>query len=296
MKIFKDTVSWRNLVTAKTISRWPDEIVLLGAEDLGAIEGVPPSHCIAVTDKMSSTDMVALVKNTGVSHILQTTHPRFDHAVNLACSMIHTPIEIMNSPVEHFFAQRNVQPSQVKIEVFPIVFSKDRQATLKELSAYLETIDRTRTIRTSVISIADELFTNALYNAPTDKAKNKLYEKIERTTPVTMDPAHQARLVIASDDHVLLIYSEDSYGSIVPETVIDRLDQCHKHGVESIINFNNGGAGIGCYMMMAQTNSFLLSVQPGVKSVVGGILLLGLPARLVVSIPKNLHMIRMGQT
>jgi hypothetical protein len=71
--------------------------------------------------------------------------------------------------------------------------------------------------------------------------------------------------------------------------VVERISFCYKIGPGSAMNMEGGGVGIGCYMMIEQSNSFLMAVQPGKKSVVGAAVLLGLPKKLILSIPKNLH-------
>ena len=112
-----------------------------------------------------------------------------------------------------------------------------------------------------------------------------------RSSAVEMEPGAHAELFMASDGQILLLGCEDPYGTLQPPKVLNKLRDCYSFGVSQAINFGQGGAGIGCFLMMEQSSSYFLMANPGIKTTVMTCLPLGVPVRVSSAIPKNLHLI-----
>ncbi|OFZ18217.1 MAG: hypothetical protein A2Z20_11885 [Bdellovibrionales bacterium RBG_16_40_8] len=290
MKIITEMAQWRKMIHEETLSRWSDNILLLDTNELKRTQ--TDENCVAIVDKFSTAAVMDIVATTNVKHVIQVSNPKFDHAANLSAALIQQPEHFFSSPAEIFFLHRQKEIPKYASESFSVRNSRDKISVLNVIETYLKDIDKISPILNNILSIADELYTNAVFNAPVDDMGKPKFAKMARSLPLEIDYNHEAKITVAHSEQLLFIYCEDSYGSLVPNKVIKRIDYCHKNGVSSSMNIKSyGGTGIGCYMMFEQCNSFFMTVQPGKKTIVGAALLLGLPGRLIAEIPKNIHII-----
>ncbi|MCM2282135.1 MAG: hypothetical protein NDI61_09845 [Bdellovibrionaceae bacterium] len=289
MKIFDESAPWQRHLSAKTLERWPDDIVLVPIEQLSNYSG-PVEKCIVVADKLEPKDEVQLLTQGKFRHVVQLTNPKFEQTVNFAAHAIANPVEFMTDIVSNIFANRPAA-GELKIQKFPFRHSKEKTNILANIRQYIEGVEKSRHVVDPIITMADEMFTNAIFNAPTDAQGKKKFAKLQRNSSVELDPEATAEIIIAHHENILLIGCEDSYGSLLTSPLLERLNECYSVGVAAALNTGTAGSGIGCYLILEQSTSFMVAVQPGGKTFVAGMVLLGLPSRLLVSIPKNIHFV-----
>jgi hypothetical protein len=291
MKIYDTNLDWRKLISDETLRRWPDDILVIPAEHLKDADW-PVDRCIFVTDKMPNVTLLETMIKSGCRHIVQTSNPNMDHAINLSAHLIHHLEGFMEKPVENYFAWKSSTGTNFHQIKFLFRSSKEKRTTLDAIGSYLETISSATTVREQVLAIADELYLNAIFNGPQDKSKRPKFAKLQRNQAVDLEPNVFAELFVAHDSHTLIIGCEDPFGSLVPLQVIKRLRECYVQGASEVLNLESGGAGIGCYLMLEQSSSYFLLVNPGKKTVVMTSLPLGLSSKVTFMVPKNLHAIQ----
>lgn len=287
MKLHEKSSSHQHLIRKETLAQWPDDILLVDLDD-ARTSGWPTERSIALTDRLETRATLQAVRQTGIHHIVQLSNPKLNQSLQMAAHMITQPHDFINQPAENIFGP---QRENLIIERFPFRNSRQKAATLQSVQAFIETFISSSQVLGSVIAIADELYTNAMFGAPVDSTGRRKHLHLRRSSNVELDPDRTAQLLIAKDDQALLVACEDTYGSLTTDSILERLIECHEKGVGNVINLGEGGTGIGFFLMIEYTTSFFMIAQPGKKTIVGGLIPYRLPGKLRAAVPKNFHIL-----
>ncbi len=115
-----------------------------------------------------------------------------------------------------------------------------------------------------VMTVASELLTNAFYNGP--KVNGKALET-DRTKNVALDAKKPVTLAYGDDGNYLWMRVSDPFGTFNRKALITKLLQSvSKDQVE--VNFGQGGAGIGLYMVFMWASQLLFQFDPANETTV----------------------------
>jgi hypothetical protein len=109
--------------------------------------------------------------------------------------------------------------------------------------------------------VADEFFTNALFNAPVDGEGKWLYRHLNRSAEVALPAGKSVDVCLACDGRRLGISTLDRYGSLTADLVIRYLAKCFRKD-ERQIDQKEGGAGLGFYMVFESLTHFAINISP----------------------------------
>jgi hypothetical protein len=115
-------------------------------------------------------------------------------------------------------------------------------------------------VKDSLLLGLDELFTNAVYNAPVDDKGKRPNAAVSRSVKVTSKRPITVRF--ARDGANAAIAVRDEYGSLDSATVLGALDRCYADR-QAAPQDKAGGAGLGFYMLLQNSNRLVLNIQPG---------------------------------
>jgi hypothetical protein len=118
-------------------------------------------------------------------------------------------------------------------------------------------------------SVADELLTNAIYDAPVDEAGRPRYARLPRTEPVNLADEDAAEMRLAFEDGHLGISVTDRFGSLSPDFVLARLGRCFEIAQPEQ---KAGGAGLGLYIAFRSLSHLVLNISRGHRTEVIGLL------------------------
>jgi hypothetical protein len=118
---------------------------------------------------------------------------------------------------------------------------------------------------------ADELITNAFYNAPVDAYGRPRFAHLPRSTPVELPPQEAVVVTTCCDGQTLGVSIVDSFGAMTREQSLHSLVNCLRNEGERP-DRNKGGAGIGLYMTFDSLNQLVLNLAPGRKTEVIGLI------------------------
>ena len=118
---------------------------------------------------------------------------------------------------------------------------------------------------------ADEMVTNAVYNAPVDRDGRPRYAALSRRERVTLEPHEAVTVRYGRDGRRLCLATSDPFGSLRPEVVLDYLCKCFGRG-EGQIDEKAGGAGLGLYTVLNLVHHFVLNIAPGERTEAIGLL------------------------
>lgn len=113
----------------------------------------------------------------------------------------------------------------------------------------------------SVAMAADELVTNAIYNAPVDAQGKPRFTHLARTVPVILSAGEVVSLRMGHDGRKVAISVVDPFGSLSPTKVQDYLAKCFAKG-EDQVDSKDGGAGLGLFQIFNMTQHFIINIAP----------------------------------
>ncbi|MGQ0505103.1 MAG: hypothetical protein ACT4TC_07250 [Myxococcaceae bacterium] len=119
--------------------------------------------------------------------------------------------------------------------------------------------------------VADELLTNAVYNAPVDANGVPRYAELSRDVEVVLKPEEYVEVVLCSDGHRLGIATIDPFGSLRRERLLTYLSKCFQKGPDQV-DQKKGGAGLGFYSVFESLSHFVVNIQPGTRTEMIGLI------------------------
>jgi hypothetical protein len=170
--------------------------------------------------------------------------------------------------------------------------SQEKISILHKLKFTLLGLTKSQSMSDEILAIADELITNALFNAPFVNPGTNINEKVDRNKIVSLAEAQAGRFFLAEDGTRLLIGCEDPFGSLNVPAYLRRVSDCYTNSVGKTMNFGQGGAGIGSFIIFNSGSSLYYGVSPGKQTVLGCLIPYRLGARQREGLPKHLHWIQ----
>jgi CheY-like chemotaxis protein len=107
--------------------------------------------------------------------------------------------------------------------------------------------------------VADELLSNAVHNAPVDRAGAHFRRDLARDTEIVLDDRHAIRLRWGCDARYLAIEVTDYFGSLDRDTILRSL-------AKSDVRESGGGAGMGLALSYRSCDHLVFNLSPGQRS------------------------------
>jgi len=176
-----------------------------------------------------------------------------------------------------------VEPYRVEIRD-----SRLKQDYIHEVATYSQTLGCNERVVELVETVADELITNAIYNAPRNAAGEPKYARLSRREPVELADNEVGQLEFACDGDYIAIAQIDPFGALTQDTVVSYLNRCLVKGPEQLSEAS-GGAGIGLYRVFQSLSKFIINVDPGKRTEVICLLDLRLTMKRFRQAAKSFH-------
>lgn len=157
----------------------------------------------------------------------------------------------------------------VEVQEVQLTDSQLRASQLEDLETYLVNLGIKQKLIHRAVTVAEETAMNAIYDAPVDQDGIALYNHLERTVRVQLQPKQQGVLRYACDGIFLAISTEDPFGAFKREIILDYLGYGYSNDLDSIaINerLGKGGAGKGIYQILSLSDLVIFNVKAGVKT------------------------------
>ena len=149
--------------------------------------------------------------------------------------------------------------------------SADRTGVLAEAEAYARSLGIPARLCVQFSSVADELITNALYNAPRDQGGQSRFSHLPRSNEVVLGPGEEIEVRFCCDGRRLGISASDPFGSLTPEMLLDYLAKCFK-GDQNLVDEKPGGAGLGLFYIFDSVSHLVTNISPGKRTEMIGLI------------------------
>ncbi|HKE19677.1 MAG TPA: hypothetical protein VKB80_32595 [Kofleriaceae bacterium] len=137
----------------------------------------------------------------------------------------------------------------------------ERDGLVGELTEAARALGGGRRVVESVSLVADELFTNAVYNAPRDGDGKPRYAHVNRREKIVLEPSEYVRVEFGSDGRTFGMAVTDSFGALVPSSLRGSIERCIAR--QDPIENKPGGAGIGLYAALCHADHLVFNLDPG---------------------------------
>ncbi len=236
---------------------------------------------IGIASSLEPQDVIHLVAECGMEHVVQRDGLAFEREVQLARMMVMEPAEFFSAPLDAIFGADAGTDHFID---FAVTCGPDekKKHVLHQLEAYLKGLTGARSIREEAMMVADELYTNGAKNGapivgPVDASQVK---------------PGWVRFIARADGMRLVLGCIDSYGALDAAVMVRRIQSCFKDGVAQSINQSQGGgAGIGSYMAFNAAMSMYVAVERGRRTIVLCALPLSKRLKETINLPKNFHVL-----
>lgn len=253
---------------------------------------------ICQLSQQSPLQVLELALGPGVNHVCQDENPFHGTEILTAELMQNSPETFFKSPVSCILQPEKAHTlNEETLLTWKRDFSKatEKKQTLQDLKNEMAQRRVNNSTATDILLIADELFTNAVFNAPfaSDKIKSPKVSRSDNT--VQMKAGDHGTLFMACTEDRIILGCRDPYGQLVIENLLTRIRDCYKEGVAKKMNFGEGGAGIGSFMIFDSVSNYYAVVRKEKATLLTVSIPLKMSSRKRSEVFKNIHWLKLEE-
>lgn len=250
---------------------------------------------IAIRDMLLPGEVISEAIAQNVSHVCQASHPYFIQDLNVAALMLGRPEIFIQNPIASILSTTTVQQQATsdKHKILEFVFDRAEQkmSLMQRVEVALSAMTVSASVMSDALIIADELFTNAVYNAPFVDLDNTRHGASRDDQSTKMHEGKFGIFFMGSDTNRVVLGCRDMYGSLNLQKLFARIHKCYDTGIAESMNMSGGGAGIGSFMVYNAASSYFVVIEEAVSTMICGVLPLKMGSSRRQELPKNLHYI-----
>lgn len=149
--------------------------------------------------------------------------------------------------------------------------TQERDGAIDLAEAYTERIGIQAGLARCLRTVADEVITNALYNAPVDANGTRLFAERSRGDRVELPPGETIDVHYCCDGMRLGISATDPYGSLTRDSVLQYVTKWFEAG-QKTVEEKPGGAGLGLYYVFDAVSHFVVNIEMGKRTELIGLI------------------------
>lgn len=238
----------------------------------------PHTRILLLAGRLEDGPLAELLAAERLTHLLARTDPLDTSELLVTCE------KILRGDI---FGLEKYLCWGVEPEAEVVRVSDDRGAVLARLRRYLDGLALPPRIGELACGVADELLTNAIYDAPVDEQGRPRYAHRRRTEPIALGAGEECIFRYACDGRLLALSIRDPFGSLEQSVVLRHLARCLQRGADQISS-KAGGAGMGLFYVFSSVNHFVVNLAPGRATETIGLLDVSGSYRTLAARPKSL--------
>jgi hypothetical protein len=254
--------------------------------------------CIGIGDRMTPSTVLDCALSHDIRQIVQRSGIALEREILVSKAMLMSPRQFLDHPLATILSPESVSQAREKeLTLFEREFNEptQKQEIIEHLQNGLD-VSVNRSLVPELLLVVDELFSNAVFNAPFKGRSRTSSGKHDKTHLMRHMKLRPGRVFIGADTDRLVIGCSDQYGTLDPKMLFERIQGCLTEGVLENMNFGDGGAGIGSFMVYLAAASLYVGVDKNKRTLV----CVSLPKKGCWSkrqvTPKNLHFFLLDET
>lgn len=203
-------------------------------------------------------------------HLLQENSDHYQEELAAARKIIQEPSDFFTNPISTVLFPKQVSFEETANRILSVDFnsSEEKSLILDRLESELCSLVKSGSYRSELVTVADEMITNAIFNAPFVDQTNASSGVSRRRKNLKLETGKLANFFLGADEQRLAIGCADPFGKLNVPKLLERIKNCYDTSVSENINMNgSGGAGIGTYMIFHMSVSCFIGVVPGKATV-----------------------------
>ena len=261
-----------------------------------SIDRVAPD-CIGLADGLPPEQVLRLATDLGYAHVVQKDGLEYDKELSATEALLQEPSNFFRFPIGCMFGSTDLSPENEKSFIAAdntFHSSSEKRDLLDGFAKTMADKAFSQTLIADAILIADEMFTNAMFNAPFVHKVTQNNPGVSRSeTEVNLEKHKPGRLLLAHDQSRLLVACLDQFGSLNLNGYLSKIRATYDRGAAASMNFGSGGAGLGSYIIFNTAASMFVGVESGRATLIACLLPLKMSNRMRANLPKHLHWIQL---
>ena len=191
--------------------------VLVLPEDRILIDKIASKAVVLVVHSDRLKDVISFVE-MGYDHIVQAERADFARELLASALMTVKPESFFNNPLPFFlsgFESSNLVADPDRHFVMRFNKRSEKGSLLESMSVFLEAKRKISSVRDLCLQCADEMISNALFNAPVVQRGKRAYKDLPRDTDIQLPASMAATLFACVTDDGVVIGCKDAYGSLI---------------------------------------------------------------------------------
>lgn len=234
----------------------PNTIAFLDSAALEALANdkhtpLAPDQVVAICDQRLPGAVAWLTSHGWLAHVISADMLQHPMSVELLANLLST-LQSKSEPTLLDWmgdvAGRRVLLTQ----------ASKRTERLERMTDFLESKGVTGRIVHQLRDVAEELVTNAFYDAPV--AAGAVKQAIPRTQDVTVPDDDACDLIYGVRDDVALVRVQDPFGALSRARLVEVLSRCAHADMQVQVDETMGGAGLGLWRIFAAASFVAVSV------------------------------------
>ncbi len=271
-----------------------DDIKTRTIRDIGNESSQNLEETILLCEKIEPQEVLRFAVDRNISQIVQQTSPHHETELKASLAMMEAPASFFDYPLATILTPEQVTSQSEKslrqLEI-PFFKSDEKESILDSIGEYMSSLAGSGTLESDVRLVADELFTNAIFNA----GFQSIPGGADRTQSVTLDQKQTCRLLVGTKDDRLVLICEDLFGTLNILKLLTRIRKCYEEGAHNSITWNQPGAGIGSYLIFKSCMSVYYAVQENERTMVACVFPLRKGMRARSEIGKGVHFVNVAK-
>jgi hypothetical protein len=246
-----------------------------------------PQEYIGIRQQTPASQLISSMNETGIWNIVQFSQADIEQKLKVASRIIQDPKTFLDSPGREFFESSASKGEKYKGQGenrFAFRASSQKRYILNMINSYVFSLAGAKTLIDPVLAVADELFTNALYNAPFGDKEYSL----DRSTMVFLDPALSPEMIVAHNSKHLFLGCLDHFGSFDCEEFLKRSSKMTKLVASDFLKLDVGGAGFGMLRIIDLAPDVFVVVEKNKQTFIGCLFPLNVSSKKIKEASRNL--------
>ncbi len=214
---------------------------------------------VALATRSQSEGLLEVVCDHGVPNLLARKPAEGETPVFDPGEVLVTVEKILRGDV--FGIEKYLPGFGIEVESRVLTGADQREPAIERVREFVSRLGGGSHLSQATGIVADELITNAIYNAPRDADGTPRYASTSRREKVTLGAGEYVTLAMGSNGDKLAISVTDRFGAFTGETLRSALRRCLVEG--DPVEQKEGGAGIGLYMVLSSCSQLVINVAPG---------------------------------
>lgn len=259
------------------------------AVDVFELTSLPPvgvkfsANAVALVNGMNPTEVFRNVANFGLRHVVQAKGPRRIERVKKVQEVITAGVEGMSDFPGKLLLSPPTFHSNYTFEC-----SDEKESIVEQAVSAVTARSGGRRFADDVRTIADEFFTNVIYNA-----YHGPNSKISRTITTKLPKDKSGELHVMGSENELMVAVFDLFGTLEIEALIQKIQKSFSLGISRSMSYSTGGAGIGCRLVLDRSQRYWVIVFPGIFTAFFSIMPFGPDARDADMDHKDVHFLKL---